>query len=152
MKVLGENSISSFVNILLKIILVLGIVVIICLPMLLNWYINYFPINHVNYYPMLVVLYLSGIVALFAILRFIKLFETLKNNTPFIMENVKNFKAISICCLVIAAIYLIGIFVFKSAFVLVIFIMFTIAYLAFLIMAELFKQAVEYKEENDLTI
>jgi len=131
---------------------VLGIIIIICLPKLLDWYINYFAVNHVNYYPMLIILYLSGIVALFVIFKFIKLFETLKNNTPFIMENVKHLKAISACCLFIAVIYLIGIFVFKSVFVAVIFIMFIFVYLAFLIVSELFKQAVKYKEENDLTI
>ena len=152
MKVLGKSSISSLVNLLLKVIFVLGVIVIICLPKLLDWYVSYFPADHVIYYPMLIVLYLSGIMALFAVFGLIKLFETLKKNTPFITENVKHLKAISICCLIIAIIYLVGIFVFQSAFVVVIFIMFTIASLAFLILAELFKQAVEYKEENDLTI
>ena len=48
--------------------------------------------------------------------------------------------------------YLFGIYIFKSIFALIIVGIFPIAYLGLYILSELFKQAVQFKEENDLTI
>ena len=152
MKITGEKSLSTIVKLLLKTIFILGLGVIIGLPVILRWYIENFRVDINNYYPMLMLLYVSGVTALYIVFKFVKLFKALEDNKPFIAENVEILKNISIGCLVIAVLYLIGIFIFNSVFVAVIFMIFTIAYFAFLILAELFRQAVQYKEENDLTI
>jgi hypothetical protein len=152
MKVTGKGSLSSFVKVILEIVFILGIGVILTLPLDLKWYLNNFDVRQDVYYPMLVILYISGALALIVVYKFTKLFKALRDNQPFIFENAKILKQISICCLLISVVYIGGIFVFQSVFPAIIFMIFVIAWIGTYILSELFKQAVEYKEENDLTI
>ena len=151
MKITGKNSLSNFIEICLKIIFVLGILIYITLPILLNMYINIFnPI--LNYVAALAILYTSGIPAIIIVYQFIKIFGTLKKDNPFIMENVKSLKIISICSLIISIIYIIGMFFIISVFEIIAIAIFIIAWLGAYVLAELLRKAIEYKEENDLTI
>lgn len=152
MKVTGKNSISGLIKIFLQIIIAIGGIVLILLPLLLQKYIEY--INPtLNYYPALILLYASGIPAIIIVYEFIKLFETLKEDNPFIERNVKSLKVSSICSAIIAIEYAIGIFVVtNSIFAIVIVGVFIIAWLGLYILVELLQKAIVYKEENDLTI
>ena len=80
------------------------------------------------------------------------MFGTLKQDNPFIMENVKSLKIISTCSLIIAIEHIIGIFFIVSIFEIVLIGVFIIIWLGGYILAELLKKAIEYKEENELTI
>lgn len=152
MKVTGKNSISSLIKMFLQILICIGIVVIALLPLLLKKYIQY--INPVlNYYPALILLYVSGIPAIIIVYQFINLFGSLKEDNPFIENNVKSLKVSSICSLIIAIEYGIGMFlVTNSIFGIIIVGVFIIAWLGLYILSELLQKAIEYKEENDLTI
>lgn len=151
MKVTGKKSLSNFIEIGLKIIFVVGIIIYLTLPILLNKYVEIFnPI--LNYTVALVVLYISGIPALIIIYAFIKMFETLKNDNPFVRENVTYLKIVSVCSLLISIIYIIGMFFIVSIFEIVAIAIFIIAFLGTYVLAELLRRAIEYKEENDLTI
>ena len=151
MKVTGKNSLSNFIEICLKIIFVLGILIYITLPFLLNMYISLFnPV--LNATAALIMLYTSGIPALILVYEFIKIFATLKKDNPFVLENVKSLKIISICSLIISIIYIIGMFFIISVFEIIAIAIFIIAWLGTYVLAELLRKAIEYKEENDLTI
>ena len=151
MKVTGKNSLSNFIEICLKIIFVMGIIIYIALPWLFRWYVNVFnPI--LNYTPALVILYVSGIPALIIVYKFIKIFETLKLDNPFVLENVRHLKVISVCSLIISIEYIIGMFFIVSIFEIILIAVFIIVWLGGYILSELLRKAVEYKEENDLTI
>ena len=151
MKVTGKKSLSNFIEIGLKILFVVGIIIYLTLPILLNKYVEIFnPI--LNYTVALVVLYISGIPALIIIYAFIKMFETLKNDNPFVRENVTYLKIVSVCSLLISIIYIIGMFFIVSIFEIVAIAIFIIAFLGTYVLAELLRRAIEYKEENDLTI
>lgn len=151
MKVTGRRSLSTFIEICLKIIFVVGILIYITLPLLLNWYIDIFnPI--LNYTAALIILYASGIPALIIVYKFIKIFKTLRLDNPFTLENVRHLNVISICSLIIAMEYAIGIFFIVSIFEVILIAVFIIIWLGAYILAELLRKAVEYKEENDLTI
>lgn len=151
MKVTGNNSISNFIKIVLQVVFILGIIVVAFLPIILKKYQEY--INpDLLYIPSLILLYASGIPGLIVVWNFIKMFNTLKENTPFIMENVKHLKICSICSCIIAIEYIIGIVVIKSVFAIIVVGVFIIAWLGLYILSELLKQAIEYKEENELTI
>lgn len=151
MKVTGKKSLSTFIEICLKIIFVVGILIYITLPLLLNWYIDIFnPI--LNYTAALIILYASGIPALIIVYKFIKIFKTLRLDNPFTLENVRHLNVISICSLIIAIEYAIGIFFIVSIFEVILIAVFIIIWLGAYILAELLRKAVEYKEENDLTI
>ena len=84
--------------------------------------------------------------------QFIKLFNSLSINMPFVQENSSHLKTASICSGIIALEYIIGIYIFKSIFTFIIVGIFLIAWIGLYILSELFKQAVKFKEENDLTI
>ena len=153
MKVTGKRSISNLLKLGLQIVAIIGIVVMIFLPFILEVYQKIWNIELGNLYiPLLGIMYLSGIPAVILLYQFIQLFDSLKKETPFIKENIKYLKKASLCSIIIAIEYIIGIFIFKSIFVAIIIGIFLIAWLGLYILAELFKQAVAYKEENDLTI
>lgn len=155
MKVIGKNCISNYIKIALQGLFVFGIGVILLLPWIVSGYSAYFnqELQGYIYYSMLAILYLSGIPALLVIYEFILLFDSLKKEKPFIPENTKHLKVASISCLIIGVEYLVGSFCcFHTIFTLVIAGTFFIAWLGLSILSELFKQAVHYKEENDLTI
>lgn len=151
MKITGKNSLSNVIKVCLQIIFVFGIIVVILLPLWLKKYCEY--INQsLQYIPALILLYVSGIPGLIIVNEFIKMFNTLKENNPFVIKNVKNLKICSICSLIITIEYIIGIFITKSVFSIVVVGVFSIAWLGLYILAELLTQAIKYKEENDLTI
>lgn len=152
MRVTGRKSLSSFVQVMLEVVFILGIGVILTLPWDLTWYLNNFEVRQDVYYPMLVILYVSGVLALIVVYKFTRLFKALSDNKPFVFENAKLLKQISICCFLISIIYIAGIFIFQSVFPVIIFMIFTVGWIGMYILSELFKQAVKYKEENDLTI
>lgn len=151
MKVTGKKSLSNFIEICLKIVFIIGIIIYLTLPFLLNQYIEYFnPV--LNYTAALVMLYTSGIPALVIVWEFIKMFGTLKKDKPFILENVKCLRVVSLCSLIISIIYIIGMFFIVSVFEIIAIAIFIIAWLGTYVLAELLEKAIEYKEENDLTI
>jgi len=153
MKVTGKKSLSNFIKIVLEILGMAGIAILIFLPWILNYYINAFRLDLENLYgPCLILLYASAIPMLIIVWQAIKLFDLLKQNTPFVMENVRYLKIASLCSAIIFTEYLIGIFFFRSVFILLVICIFLVAWIGLYIMSELFKQAVEFKEENDLTI
>ena len=109
MKVTGKRSLSDFICLMLKIIFVMGILIYITLPFLLSKYVEIFnPV--LNYTAALIMLYTSGIPALIIVYKFIKLFKSLTEDNPFVIENVKHLKVVSVCSFIISIIYIIGIF------------------------------------------
>lgn len=153
MKITGKNSISNVIKIILQIVFVFGVTVVTFLPVVTKYYIQFLRLDLQDFYfSCLGLLYLSGIPMLIIVWQFIKLFDSLKNNNPFIIENASHLKIASWCSAIISIEYIFGIFVFRSIFTLIITGIFLIACIGLYILSELFKQAVEFKEENDLTI
>ena len=151
MKVTGKKSLSNFIFLMLKVIFIIGILIYLTLPFLLSKYVEIFnPI--LNYTVALIMLYTSGIPALIIVYKFIKLFGSLTEDNPFIMENVKHLKVVSVCSLIISVIYIIGMFFIVSVFEIIAIAIFIIAWLGTYVLSELLKKATQYKEENDLTI
>lgn len=151
MKVTGKKSLGKLIEICLKLIMIIGIIIVLGLPYFLQKYAEWMH-PQMNYYPSLAILYASGIPALIIVYQFIKIFHTLGENNPFSVENVKHLKIISICSFIIMIEFMIGIFFITSIFAIVIIGVFAVAWLGGYILSELLKQAIEYKEENELTI
>ena len=153
MEITGKKSVSNFIKIMLEIAMCLGGIMFIFLPFVLSLYIKEFRRDLLDYYfYCLGLLYISAIPMFILVWQFIKIFNTLKLNTPFIKDNVKYLKTASIQCGIIAAEYLLGIYFLRSVFALVIIGVFAVGWIGLYVLSELFKQAVEFKEENDLTI
>lgn len=153
MTILGEKSISSILKILLDLILLGGLCIFIGLPFFLKWYFHILAgCNKENYYFLLVFLYFTGFFALWILHKVRKILKTLNRRNPFMLDNVISLKRISADCFVISFAYIIKTLCYNSVLTIVIFMVFIIGGFFIIIMAEVFKQAIEYKEETDLTI
>ena len=108
------------------------------------------------------IVYPNGILMLCVVYQFIKLFKSLEKSDPFNFDNVNTLKKTSLVSLVIGILWIIDlifmIFVIQNTYINYIIVLSFLALLfigvaiALYILAELFKQATNYKEENDLTI
>jgi hypothetical protein len=153
MFILSEKGLSGIVKWILDFIFLGGLAICATLPFALKWYIQtVYQTSTENYYFLLGFLYITGIVCLILVNEMRKIFKTLNRRNPFMMDNVKSLNRVGRACLIIAAAYLIKIFFYNSVLTAIITMVFIIAGLFAIVLAEVFRQAVIVKEENDLTI
>ena len=171
MKILGEKSLSSKViiglNILFAIISFIDVFVLTLIAksirdVIINVNLQENTFN-LNLFSMIIV---TGIIALFIIYQFIKIFENLKRNILFSTDNSKRLNTISKSFFIISSIYLIisiliiilikdiiaDLISYILAFSIMLMIIFAVSGIGIKILNEIYKKAIEYKEENDLTI
>ena len=150
MKILGKNGLGNILKIILQICFWGGITFLIILPIILKS-ISIFEI----------MLYLNGITMLVIVKQFIELFNSLKIEKPFCENTVKKMNTASIASVIMTVLFFIETiykFVLDNSDIKIncILVFMTILFLgvaiALYILAELFRQAMEYKSENDLTI
>ena len=155
MKITGEQGIGKILKMFLQICFYMGTIFLVILPFLLNML--GFGLGASMY-----VIYPNGIILLMITNKFIKLFNSLRLNNPFCEENVKTLKTAGIESFAGSILWLID-FVYEIALaksmdliflsvLLFLSILFLGVSIALYILSELFKQATEYKNENDLTI
>lgn len=147
--------IATTISILLKISIVIGVILLHCLWKILE-------VLNIKFDLLVFLIYPSGILFLMLVYQFIKLFKLLKIENPFSMIMVKYLKETMWISFIIGIIILIAlllsIFVYPTYTIAVKISLtfFTILFIgvgiALYLLSELFKQATEYKEENDLTI
>lgn len=150
MKIVGKKGLGNILKIILQICFWGGITFLITLPIILKR-ISIFEI----------MLYLNGITMLVIVKQFIELFNSLKIEKPFCENTVKKMNTASIASVIMTVLFFIET-IYKFALdnsdikINCILVFMTILFLgvaiALYILAELFRQAMEYKSENDLTI
>ena len=150
MKIVGKNGLGNILKIILQICFWGGITFLITLPIILKR-ISIFEI----------MLYLNGITMLVIVKQFIELFNSLKIEKPFCENTVKKMNTASIASVIMTVLFFIETiykFTLDNSDIKIncILVFMTILFLgvaiALYILAELFRQATEYKSENDLTI
>ena len=99
-----------------------------------------------------IVILSSGIAAVYILYQLKKIFKTLLGGNPFVSDNVTCFRKISVSCCLISLIYTIKSIVWFSLGTAIIVVIFALATLFCLTLKDVFKQAVLYKDENDLTV
>ena len=155
MKITGENGIGKILKIFLQVCFYCGIIILVGLPFLLNKL-------GCNLGASMYVIYPNGIVMLAIGYKFIQLFNSLKNNNPFCEDNIKIQKSAAKLSIVESILWLLdflySVFLVKYEDLIIVLglaflsVLFLGVAIALYILSELFKQAYEYKEENDLTI
>ena len=155
MKLTGENGLGDLLKVFLQICFGLGIILLLGLPFALM------PFG-LNLGASAFIIYPNGIVLLMIAYQFIKLFDSLRRNEPFSENNVKILKRTGKIAFVGAWFWLIDllyeVFLAGSSeiiFIIVmifLFILYIGVSIALYMLSELFKQATEYKKENELTI
>lgn len=179
MKILGKNSLTSKVEIGLKaiFIIILGLTLGALLIGGTSLFLEYSSASMIEHHLarlilitiIMLVIVLTGVVALFIIYQFITIFKNLKEEKLFEKENTEHINKIANLSLIIGSLYtivLIGIAIMLKHYVtvellsnIVIKILIFILAIAFIVFGigmkvlnEIYKKAIEYKEENELTI
>lgn len=153
MIMLDHKGFTGLVKRVLDLVFIGGIAIFLSLPVALKWYISLiYTQRGENYNFLLGFLFITGIFALIIVNEIRKLLNNLKRNNPFIMENVTSLNRMAISCFLITACYIIKIFFYNSFLTIIVAMVFIIAGFFSVILAEVFRQAVVVKEENDLTI
>ena len=171
MKILGEKSLSSKVIVGLNILFILiSIIDLFVLTLIAkstkNVITNINIQNSIFDLLLFVMIIITGLIALFIIYQFTKIFKNLKNNILFTTNNSKSLNIISNSCFIISTIYLIisiliiaiaknlidEFIYYILAFSIMLMIIFVVSGIGIKILNEIYKKAIEYKEENELTI
>lgn len=153
-KILGKKGLSQIMEILCTVFQVFGTILVITLPWTLNYYLL---LKNTNvgpriYYSMMTLLVVSGICAFCILMEAKKILHNINAKSPFTFDTANRIKHIAYLCLPVAFAYFIGVFFIPSVFVILVGLTFLFLAACIFIIAELFYQAVDYKQENDLTI
>ena len=151
MLILDEKGLSGLVKRLLDVILLCGAVIILGLPFIVKWYADLMH-ETTSYGFLLPFLYVTGLMALLIVYEIRRIFKTLNRRNPFKMDNVNSLKRVAYSSFGIAAAYVVKIIFYNSFLTIILAMAFVIAGLFCVILAEVFRQAVTVKEENDLTV
>ncbi len=130
-----------------------GIVVIVTLPLTLRYAGIYYSSAFQEYYVLMLVIFaLSGICGIVIVGQLRKMMRTVVQKNCFVYENVKSLKVMGITSAVIVVLFLIKCFFLPTPATFIIVLTFFIAGLFSEVLSFVFREAIRYKEENDLTI
>ncbi|WP_459195834.1 DUF2975 domain-containing protein [Wukongibacter baidiensis] len=156
MKIIGKEGISGIIEWVINLILIGGIGIWISLPWSLPWLIMKIKPSHVNdkkfFWFIILFLYITGILANWIVYETRNFFHSINQNTPFIYENVKSLRNIGYSSFVISVFFAIKIAYYPTILTIVMTMTFIIIGFFGIVVAEVFRQAVDVKLENDLTI
>ena len=167
-KVKKISKIIKFLFIILCVLCIIGIVAFPIITINNNGYVKILESN-INLLITNLIIYITSIPALLLLIEFVKLFSKLEKNEIFNQNNIKYLKRSSIYGYIIGALYILGFITFTimiiqnqgvglglfsivDFFILVIAIIFIIIGTGLKFLSKIYKEAVENKEENDLTI
>jgi len=129
-----------------------GILVTLTIPITFRILGVYYPNIGNHYLAMCVIFMLSGAFALWIIYYLRRIFDTVIDGDCFVEENVSSLKRMGGASFLISLISTIRLFFVITPATLAIILVFFIAGLFSFVLAQVFAQAVLYKQENDFTI
>ena len=162
MKVLGKKSLSTIIKIFLWVLFTVCLIVVILGGVILIKDFTFF--KSTNTLKTLIILYLSSWPASVLISQFIGIFKSLENNNVFDKNNLKRLKISYISSIIMWIMYLINsvilflnnenenwmiIYMLLTYIITLVFLIFGVG---LIVLSEIYKRAIKYKEENDLTI
>jgi len=155
MNELKESAASKILRAILYVIFAEGIVLTVTMPFMIDRYLRvlYDAYAVDTGYKTFITVFLMvvGILGIFIIWQLIVIMRTLTKN-PFVRRNVKSLNIIGITAFITAALFFVKCFVYVTIMTLLGGVCLIILGLFAFTLANLFDKAVEYKEENDLTI
>ncbi len=145
---------SIFAIIILVITLVVGIVVYVMLPDVVNIYVKGadVAVRQEIIDSIIPVLYAAGIPVLSMLTLSLLMMFNIAKGKAFTKINVQYLRFISLSSILLAVIFCYPIFTMNSIYPIVIFVVFVVLSIITLVFADLFATAVRIKEENELTI
>lgn len=148
-----EQKIIKFTKVLLDVMYFSGMVVVVTLPLLLKLAGKYYSESiEQNYFKMLAVYAAAGIFGIIIVGQLRKMMKTVLEDNCFVWSNVKSLESMSVCSLAIVVLFIIKTCFLPTPATFIIVLVFFIASLFSVVLSCVFRQAINYKEENDLTI
>ncbi len=149
---MGKNTYLIIAKCLLNVMFYCGIPVTAAVPFFLKWYgrINRYYRDY--YWLQTALFFTSGVFACLIVYELRRMIRSVEEENCFVMENVKSLKRMGNYSFVIAAVTSIRLCLYATPGVFVVILVFVIAGLFSKVLAGVFEQAVNYKQENDLTI
>lgn len=153
---MGKQAITKWTKYLLDFMFYAGIVVTLSLPWSMKWIGNYFADVKAHYEELVIIYFVLGVAAVVLVRELRKIFQTVRNENCFVMENVVSLRKMGNWSFFIVGVSVVRCIVYMAAattaVILVVILVFGIAGLFSKVLALVFEEAVRYKEENDLTI
>lgn len=147
------EKIKKFTKVFLDIMFYSGIVVLITVPIWLKWAGNHYSKAIGEYYiSMLFIFAASGICGILIINELRKMMRTVVEKNCFVRENIRSLRRMGKESLCISAFFIIKVFFIPTPATMIIVLVFFIAALFSVVLSCVFQEAVNYKEENELTI
>lgn len=153
MKCVGKKGLSGVIEIALYALMLVALGLMASLPWTVEMVTGVAPgLPGYLYEKYLAVLILSGILAELILWQARGIMHNINRGFCFSHDTVRRLRVIGVECLVLAAAYLIAIFILTRFFMVVVLVTFLVVGLILFVFAELFQQATNFKEENDMTI
>lgn len=149
---MNRDRVIRITKYLVDFMFVAGILVTLTLPWSIRWAGTYLECLAENYGEIVTIYFVLGILALAIIWELRKMFRTVLARNCFVRENVAALKHMSYYSGLIVLMSIVRTIVYTTIAMLVVILVFVIAGLFCQVLAQIFDQAIQYKEENDLTI
>lgn len=148
-----KSKIANFVSIVLKLTFILGTVSLIFIPKLYDIFSNNQGVSfneQTLYYK--VAFYLCAIGSLIILYELIRIFSNIYKDSPFKKSIVISLKVIAVLFMVLSAIVAIKTIFIPTILSIAVVLITFVASLSFYVLSQIFKVAVEYKNEIDFTV
>jgi len=147
-----KSFVHRLTKVLIDVMFYIGILIVVALPFITERATGFFGYDESSITLYTIVLFLSGLCTLYILWQLKAIFRSLLGGDPFIHTNVSCFRKIGVASFVIALIYVAKCFLLFSLTSVAFVIVFALAGLFCLTLKDVFKQAIDYKAENDWTV
>ena len=145
--------IKKLTKLILDIMFFTGIIVLLTLPIGLRFAGTHYSKDiEIHYLAMLIVFAVSGLNGILIVNELRKMMKTVLEANCFVEDNVKSLRRMARYSLVISIFFFIKVLLVPTPATLIIILVFFIAALFSVVLSCVFQEAVNYKDENDLTI
>jgi len=150
---MNQEKLIRFTSVLLEFMFYSGILVIVTLPFSLRLLSQYSFVWIGEYYVLLLVVFMpAGVFGILIIRNLVKMMRTVKEKNCFVIQNVASLKRMGIYSFIISFLFLMIILFRPTPATVMVILTFFIAGLFCFVLAFVFKEAIQYKEENELMI
>lgn len=150
---MSDKKIIKLTKIILDVMFLGGILVFITIPFTLKLAGSYYSAAiGENYFKMLFIFAPSGAFGVMIIAQLRKIMKTVIREDCFIWENARSLEIMGILSLCITVLFIGKLFFLPTPATAIIIIVFFIAALFSEVLAQVFREAIRYKEDNELTI
>lgn len=147
-----KSMMYKITKVVIEILFYAGIVCIVGIPFIAREIRQFGGYSDGFYIPFCIILLITGLSCEYILFILKKMYKTLLLGNPFCNENTVCFRKLAVACFVCAFVFFVKMFFSFTIATLIIMLIFTVGMLFCLTLKDIFKQAVFYKIENDLTI